>query len=187
MLKKIKLKDAVGTQLAHDITEIRPGEFKGPAYRKGHTVCNDDLCHLQKLGKNHLYKIDLAEDEYHEDQAAAILAAGLAGDGIVWQNEPREGKIKLLAERDGLFTVNTASLAAFNMVDEVMCATLHNYTLVKKNELVAATRAIPLVMKRAPIERAAAIAGITAPPCRLMPCGRPRRVWSLPAMKFITA
>ena len=158
MLKKIKLKDAVGNKLAHDITEIRPGEFKGPAFRKGHTVCNEDLCHLQKLGKNHLYTIDLAEDEIHEDQAAAILAAGLAGEGIVWQDEPREGKIKLLAERDGLFTVNTASLAAFNMVDEVMCATLHNHTLVKKNELVAATRAIPLVMKRAPIERAAAIA-----------------------------
>ena len=48
MLKRIKLKDAVGTKLAHDITEIRPGEFKGPAFRKGHTVCNDDLCHLQK-------------------------------------------------------------------------------------------------------------------------------------------
>ena len=39
-----------------------------------------------------------------------------------------------------------------------MCATLHNHTLVKKGELVAATRAIPLIMKRTPIERAAAIA-----------------------------
>ena len=158
MLKKINLQDAVGTKLTHDITEIRPGEFKGPAFRKGHTVCNEDLCHLQKLGKNHLYQIDLSEDEIHEDQAAAILAGALAGDGIVWQDEPREGKIKLLAERDGLFTVNTAALAAFNMVDEVMCATLHSHTLVRKGELVAATRAIPLVMKRAPIERAAAIA-----------------------------
>ena len=158
MLKKINLQDAVGTKLTHDITEIRPGEFKGPAFRKGHTVCNEDLCHLQKLGKNHLYEIDLAEDEIHEDQAAAILAGALAGDGIVWQDEPREGKIKLLAERDGLFAVNTSALAAFNMVDEVMCATLHSHTLVRKGELVAATRAIPLVMKRAPIERAAAIA-----------------------------
>jgi molybdenum cofactor synthesis domain-containing protein len=158
VLKKVTLKDAVGTKLAHDITEIRPGEFKGAAFQKGHTVCNEDICHLQKLGKNHLYLIDLAEDEIHEDQAAAILAAGLAGEGIEWQNEPREGKIKLLAESDGLFTVNTASLAAFNMVDEVMCATLHNHSLVKKGTLVAATRAIPLVMKRAPIERAAAIA-----------------------------
>ena len=157
-MKKIKLQDAVGTKLAHDITEIRPGEFKGPAFRKGHTVCNEDLCHLQKLGKNHLYLLDLAEDEIHEDQAAAILAGALAGEGIAWQDDPREGKIKLVAERDGLFTVDTAALAAFNMVDEVMCATLHSHTLVRKGELVAATRAIPLVMKRATIERAAAIA-----------------------------
>ena len=159
MLKKIRLEEAIGTKLAHDMTEIRPGEFKGAAFQKGHAVCNEDLCRLQKMGKNHLYVVDLDEDEIHEDQAAAILADALAGDGIVWKDEPREGKIKLMAGRDGLFAVNTAALAAFNMVDEVMCATLHNHTLVKKGELVAATRAIPLTMKRAPIERAAAIAG----------------------------
>ncbi len=158
MLKKIKLKDAVGTKLAHDVTEIRPGEFKGAAFHKGHTVCKDDLCRLQKMGKNNLYVIDLAEDEIHEDQAAAILADALAGEGIVLGGEPREGKIKLLAAKDGLLTVNTAALAAYNMIDEVMCATLHNHTLVHKDEQVAATRAIPLVMKRAPIERAAAMA-----------------------------
>lgn len=158
MLKKIKLQDAVGTKLAHDITEIRPGEFKGPAFHKGHSVCKEDLCHLQKLGKNNLYVIDLEKDELHENQAAAILADALAGEGIDWKDEPHEGKINLLAASDGLFKVDTTSLAAFNMVDEVMCATLHNYTLVKKGEKVAATRAIPLVMKRAPIERAAAIA-----------------------------
>ena len=158
MLKKIKLKDAVGTKLAHDITEIRPGEFKGPAFEKGHTVCNEDLCHLQKLGKNNLYVIDLEEDEIHENEAAAILAAALAGEGIIWKDEPHEGKINLVAEADGLFKVDTTALAAFNMVDEVMCATLHNHTLVKKGEKVAATRAIPLVMKRVSIERAAAIA-----------------------------
>ena len=158
MLKKIKLKDAVGTELAHDITEIRPGEFKGPAFHKGHTVCNEDLCHLQRLGKNHLYAIDLAEDEIHENQAAAILANALAGEGIIWKDEPHEGKIKLLAETDGLFKVDTSALAAFNMVDEVMCASLHSHTLVKEGEQVAATRAIPLIMKRIRIERAAAIA-----------------------------
>jgi molybdenum cofactor synthesis domain-containing protein len=158
VLKKIKVEEAIGTQLAHDITEIRPGEFKGPAFRKGHTVCNDDICHLQKLGKNHLYLLDLEEDEVHENQAAAILAGGLAGAGVVWESDPREGKIGLHAAVDGLLTIDTAALAAFNMVEEVMCATLHSHTLVKKGELVAATRAIPLVMKRAPIERAAAIA-----------------------------
>ena len=158
MLKKIKLHEAIGSKLAHDITEIRPGQFKGPAFRRGHTVCEADLCHLQRLGKNHLYVIDLADDEIHENEAAIILATALAGDGVVRQGEPREGKINLVADRDGLLLVDTASLAGFNMVDEVMCATLHNHTLVKKGDVVAGTRTIPLVMKRAPIERAAATA-----------------------------
>ncbi len=158
MLKKIDLKDAVGRELTHDLTEIRPGEFKGPAFRKGHTVCDEDICRLQKMGKNHLYLIDMEEDEIHENQAASMLAAALAGEGVVWDDDPREGKISLMAGRDGLLSVNAASLAAFNMIDEVMCASLHDNTLVKKGDRVAATRAVPLVMKRAPVERAAAIA-----------------------------
>ena len=158
MIKTIKLEEAVGTELAHDITEIRPGEFKGPAFRKGHKVCSEDICRMQRLGKNHLYVIDLEEDEIHENEAAAILADALAGEGVAWENNPREGKINLYAAGDGLLQVNSQALAAFNMVDEVMCATLHNHTMVKKGELVGATRAIPLIMKRAAIERAAAIA-----------------------------
>jgi len=158
VLTKIDLQAAVGKELAHDITEIRPGEFKGPAFRKGHKVCNEDICHLQRLGKNHLYVVDLEKDELHENEAARMLARALAGEGIAWDGEPSEGKINLFADRDGLLFVNTAALAAFNMVDEVMCATLHNHTLVRKGEKVAATRAIPLVMKRVSIERAATIA-----------------------------
>jgi len=158
VLKKIKVEEAVGTKLAHDITEIRPGEFKGPAFRKDHTVCDGDICHLQRLGKDHLYVLELEQDEIHENDAALILGDALAGEGVTFERSPKEGKVRLLAERDGLLTVDTAALAAFNMVEEVMCATLHKYTLVKAGELVAATRAIPLVMKRAPIERAAAIA-----------------------------
>jgi len=158
LLKKIALEEAVGKELSHDITEIRPGEFKGPAFQKGHKVCDEDLCHLQRLGKNHLYLIDLEKDEIHENEAATILAGAMAGNGVVWDKKPREGKINLYAERDGLLFINTAALAAFNMVDEVMCATLHNHSLVRKGDKIAATRAIPLVMKRTPIERARTIA-----------------------------
>jgi len=157
-LKTIPVEKAVGLTLAHDITEIRPGVFKGAAFRRGHTVCEQDICHLQKLGKNRLYVIDLDPDEIHEDEAATVLADALAGENVVWDEGPREGKIKLKAAVDGLFSVNVPALAAFNMVEEVMCATLHTGTLVQKGDLVAATRAIPLVMKRAPVEKAAAIA-----------------------------
>ncbi|MCL4502188.1 MAG: molybdopterin-binding protein [Deltaproteobacteria bacterium] len=158
MIKTIKLEDAVGTELAHDITEIRPGEFKGPAFRKGHTVCQEDICRMQRLGKNHLYVIDLEADEIHENEAAAILAEALAGEGVTWENNPREGKINLYAAQDGLLQVDVQALAAYNLVDEVMGATLHNHTMVKQGDLIGATRAIPLIMKRAAIERAASIA-----------------------------
>jgi molybdenum cofactor synthesis domain-containing protein len=158
MIKTVKVEDAVGLKLAHDITEIRPGEFKGPAFRQGHAVCEDDLCRLQRLGKNHLYVIDLEQDEIHENEAAAILAEALTGEGVTWENNPREGKINLYAGRNGLLQVNHQVLAAFNMVDEVMCATLHSHTGVRKGELIGATRALPLIMKRVVIERAAAIA-----------------------------
>jgi len=158
VLKKIPLEKAVGTELAHDITEISPGEFKGPAFKKGHTVCDEDLCHLQKLGKNHLYLIDLEPDEIHENEAAALLAEALAGDGVIVGEKPSEGRINIYAAHDGLLTVDTATLATFNMVDEVMCATLHNNTRVQKGALVGGTRALPLVLKRAPVERAGRIA-----------------------------
>lgn len=158
MIKTVKVEDSVGLKLAHDITEIRPGKFKGPAFRQGHTVCDEDVCRLQRLGKNQLYVIDLEEDEIHENEAAAILAGALAGEGITWENNPREGKIDLYAADNGLLKVDVPALTAFNLVDEVMCATLHNHLPVKKGEKVAATRAIPLIMKRAAIERAAVIA-----------------------------
>ena len=157
--KTVELREAVGQRLAHDVTEIRPGEFKGPAFKKGHLICDDDLCRLQRIGKNRIAVVDrLAEGEIHEDEAAAILARALAGEGVTWEDKPSEGKITLHAALDGLLEVDTASLAGFNMVQEVMAATLHTNTLVKMGDQVAATRALPMIMDRVPIQRAAAIA-----------------------------
>jgi hypothetical protein len=106
--------------------------------------------------------------------------------GIVWKDAPEEGKISLYAEIDGLFTVNIAALMAVNMVDEVMCATIHSHTLVKKGEMVAASRAIPLLMKKAPIERAAAIASKNGGILNVRHSKKPGQVWWLPAMKSST-
>jgi len=157
-MKTVKLEDAVGLRLAHDITEIRPGEFKGRAFAMGHEVREVDLCRLRRLGKNNLYVLELAADEVHENEAAAILAAALAGEGVECEGPPREGRINLLAGRDGLLTVDVAALAAFNMTGDVMCATLHDRSMVGRGERVAATRAIPLAVKREAVKRAAATA-----------------------------
>jgi hypothetical protein len=134
--------------LAHDVTEIRKDEFKGPAFRKGHVIRQEDICHLQRIGKERLFVLSLGPDEMHEDDAAIVIAQALMGDGVAVKGEPREGKITIIADRDGLLTVDREKLRAFNMLGDVMCATLHTNTVVKKGREVAGTRAIPLVVKK---------------------------------------
>lgn len=158
-VKKLPVTKAVGTVLAHDITEIRPGEFKGRAFRKGHIIRKEDVCHLQRLGKENLFVLNIAEDEMHEDDAAYALANALMGEGVKIKGEPKEGKINIIAGADGLLKINRDALLAFNMLGDVMCATLHNNMVVKKGRTVAGTRAIPLVVKKQVVEEAVRIAG----------------------------
>ena len=157
-VKPMPVHQAVGTVLAHDIKEIRPGEFKGRAFKKGHIIREEDVCHLQRLGKEHLFVLHVAEDEMHENDAAYAIANALMGQGVAIKGEPKEGKISIVAVRDGLLKIDRDALLAFNMLGEVMCATLHNNTAVTKGQTVAGTRAIPLVVKRTIVEEAVRIA-----------------------------
>ena len=161
--QKIKIEDAIGTTLAHDITEIIPGEYKGPSFRKGHRVAGSDLCHLMRLGKRHLYTLDLDKDQVHEDDAVMELATALAGPGLTFSASPKEGKIQLKAAYDGLFKVNVDPLFEFNLIPEVMCASIHTNTPVKKDQVLAGTRAIPLVIHRKTLDKAIDIAHTSYP------------------------
>ncbi len=154
----VRVEEAIGQPLAHDITEIRPGEFKGPAFRRGHIVKGDDVTHLRRLGKDHLYILKVEPDQLHEDDAAISIADALCGEGVGWTEKPREGKISLRAQLDGLLKVDVDALNAFNELGEVMCATRHTNSVVSKGQQVAATRAIPLLIDRSVVEEAVRIA-----------------------------
>lgn len=173
-MKTIPVTHAAGTILAHDITEIRPGEFKGRAFKKGHLIREEDVCHLQRLGKEHLYVLQVAADEMHENDAAFALAKALMGDGVAIKGEPKEGKISIIAERDGLLKVDRNALLAFNMLGEVMCATLHSNTLVKRGQTIAGTRAIPLVVKKIVVETAIAIGAEARPIIEVQEIRKPK-------------
>jgi len=162
-LTKIRVEEAVGTYLAHDITEIRPGEFKGPSFRKGHKVEHQDLCRLMRLGKRHLYVLELKENQVHEDEAVFELANALAGPGISFGSQPKEGKLQLQAAYSGLLKINTEALVSFNLIPDVMCASLHSNLPVNQGQDVAGTRAIPLVIDRQALDQAVALAKEHAP------------------------
>ncbi len=174
MKKSIPVDQAVGMVLPHDITEIRKDQFKGRAFRKGHIVRSEDIDHLRRLGKEHIYVLELSEEEIHENEAARMMARALAGDGIAFDGEVVEGKIALKAACDGLLKVDRERLLEFNMLGEVICSTLHDNTPVKRGEQVAATRLIPLIGERQLIDRAVTAVGGGEPVVRVLPLKKVR-------------
>jgi len=58
MLKKVKLDEAIGMVLAHDVTKVIPGRFKGPGFRRGHVIREEDIPELLKMGKEHVYVME---------------------------------------------------------------------------------------------------------------------------------
>ena len=169
MKKVVTLEEALGKPLAHDITEVRPGEFKGAAFRKGHIVQPEDLDHLRRIGKEHLYIMEVEADELHEDDAVTALADMLCGPGVFWEGEPREGKMRLKAQHDGLLKINKEALLRFNCLGDTICGTRHNNTVVKQGDAVASTRAVPLTVKKDVLQTAAEICAQEPAVVRVLP------------------
>ena len=166
-MRLIRTEEAVGHVLCHDLTQIIPGVSKGPRFRKGHIVAEEDIPVLLSMGKEQLYVWEKDDTVYHEDEAAEILCRICRGDHME-ASGPKEGKIELKAACDGLFRVDVERLNAINEIDQVMIATRRSHTPVKKGEKLIGTRVIPLVIKKEKMEQAKRLAG-PAPLCELLP------------------
>lgn len=143
-MQVIKVEDAVGAVLCHDITRIVPGEFKGCAFKKGHIITEKDIPELLKLGKEHVYVWEMKNGELHEDEAALRLARAVQGQGLDL-TEPSEGKINLIARHDGMCTIDEDLLVQINMLEDIVVATRNHRRPIKKGDIVAGVRIIPLV------------------------------------------
>ncbi|NDV22071.1 FmdE family protein [Desulfovibrio sp. JC022] len=156
-LKVVPVDEAEGKTAVHDMTRIVPGESKGPEFRKNHDFTAHDICRLQMIGKNHIYvdEGDIPEGEWvHENEAARTFGRIMSGDGICTDGEPKEGKVTLLAEHDGLLVSDLEMMNRFNLVPDVMVAARKNGTLIKEGARIAGTRAIPLYLSRENFSRA---------------------------------
>jgi len=156
MLKVIPVEEAVGLPLAHDITEIVPGKHKGPAFRRGHLIRQEDVAKLLDVGKANIYVMELENDELHEEDAALRLAKAAVGDNLEL-TDPSEGRINLVAKIPGLLKVDADLLCRMNSLGDLMLATLPTNWYVKKGTVVAGTRTIPVVVKEKLIQRAEAL------------------------------
>lgn len=149
---------AEGHVLCHDITVIVKDVKKGVAFKKGHVVRKEDIPELLKLGKDHLYVWEKDDSLYHEDEAAEILRDVCMGRNME-PSRPHEGKIELTATEDGLLVIDSQRMRAVNAIEEIMIASRHGMTPVKKGDKLAGTRVIPLVIAKEKMERVKAAAG----------------------------
>jgi len=163
MKETIPVEQAVGMVLPHDITEIVKDSHKGRLFKKGHIIQPEDIPKLKRVGKEHIYVLTLDEDEIHENEAAERLSQALIGKGVKVSAEPVEGKINIKAARSGLLRINKEALFRFNMLGDVMCATLHDNTPVEQDELIGGTRLIPLVAKKRIVDEAVDICNDLSP------------------------
>ena len=129
-MKLIRTKDAVGSVLCHDLTQIIKGVTKDAVFRKGHVVQPEDIPVLLSIGKEHLYVWEADESMLHENDAARIL-----------------------------FKVDGARLRLVNSFGQMMIATRHGNTPVKKGDKLCGTRIIPLVIEKEKMQRVRELCG----------------------------
>jgi len=154
-MKKVRVEDAVGMTLCHDLTEMRDG-FKGPAFRRGHVIAAEDIPHMLDIGKRTVFVWEENAGEIHEEDAARRMAAMAPVSGAHY-TEPSEGKVLLMAEREGMLRVDTALLRQVNAIGDLTISTLPDHYPVRPGMRLASMRIVPLVTEEEQIRQAEAL------------------------------
>jgi len=168
MIKKVRVEEAIGMPLAHDLTKVIPGGFKGPAFKRGQIITKDDIPELLSIGKEHVFVLTLDEGEVHEEEAAVRIAKAIMGDGLS-HTLPSEGRVNLKTTAAGLIKINVATLNEINLLGDIIIATIHNNTVCKKDMTVAGTRIIQLFTTEAKLAQMEKIAAKYRPVITLAP------------------
>ncbi len=151
-VKKIKIEHAVGMVLGHDVTQIIPGQFKGSRFRRGHLIKEGDIPEFLKIGKEHVFVMELKAGVIHEDEAALRLGKAFSGDNIAL-TAPSEGKVTFLSKISGILKINLSLLHRINLSGNIILSTLHRHNPCSQGMAVGATRIISLTAPERQIEK----------------------------------
>ncbi len=154
-MKKIRVEDAIGQTLCHDITAMRDG-FKGAAFRRGHVIAEADIQKLLSIGKRHVFIWEETAGELHEEDAALRLSKMAPVAGAHFEGTS-EGKMVLRADTAGMFRVDLELLSAINGIGDITITTLPDHYPVQPGDRLASLRIVPLVTKETQILQAEAL------------------------------
>lgn len=154
-MKKVRVEDAVGLTLCHDITAMYDG-FKGALFKRGHVIRQEDIPRFLDIGKQTVFVWEPDAGEIHEEDAALRMAAMAQVSGAHYEG-PSEGKVVLRADTAGMLRVDTGLLGEINAIGDLTIATLPDHYPVQPGMRLASMRIVPLTTQETQIEAAEAL------------------------------
>ena len=149
---EVPVAEAEGAILAHSL------KLGGTALKKGRVLSAADLRAIAEAGLARIVVARLDPGDTGENEAAAMLAAAVAGPDITVA-DPFTGRANLHASARGLLVFDRARLDRFNLIDEaVTLGTLPEYSIVEPRQMVATVKIIPFGAPRDAVAACTAIA-----------------------------
>lgn len=151
-MEKVRVEDAVGLSLCHDITAIN-GSFKGAIFKRGHVIEEKDIPVLLDIGKKYIFTGELPVNTVHEEEAAVRLSALMDPKGVHFEG-PSEGKLVMVSDTEGMLRLDKKLLFELNAVKDITVTTLPDHYPVKPGMRLASMRIVPLYTDEENIRRA---------------------------------
>jgi molybdenum cofactor cytidylyltransferase len=155
--------DALGAMAVHSIRQ------DGLVLKKGTLIGTAEVAALKAAGVKEIVVARLEPGDVSEDQAAADIAASVAGSGARI-DRAFTGRCNLFAETAGVLVVDKDVIDRLNRIDEaVTLATLPAFKPVIEDEMIATVKIIPFAVAGAARDAAVAAAAKAKPVIRVAP------------------
>ena len=159
----VPIAEAEGSVAVHS---IRKG---GLVLKKGTRIGKAEIAALAAAGIAEIVAARVEPGDVSEDDAAAEIAAAVAGDGVR-VDRAFTGRANLFAERAGVLVIDKNAVDRLNQVDEsITMATLPAFKPVVAGEMIATVKIIPFAVAAKERDGALAVARQAAPPIRVAP------------------
>lgn len=132
-----------GSILCHDVRD--PAQTRTVVLRKGRRLDESDLVRLRDLSYGEVHLLVPESGDLLEDEAAARLAATIAGDGVRL-TEPHYGQVNLIASRRGWLNVSQCGVEQVNLTDGALLFTSHGERPADEGDVIGGVKCAPLVL-----------------------------------------
>ncbi len=141
----------------------------GLVLKKGTVIGPAEVAALRGADVGEIMVARLEPGDVSEDQAAAEIAAAVAGEGVR-VDRAFTGRANLFADAPGVLVVDKTAIDCLNLIDEaVTFATLPAFKPVVAGEMIATVKIIPFAVAGAVRDAAVAVARTKAPLIQVAP------------------